>query len=242
MKLSSELYVKNLVSRPYLDMTLNTLKAFGVQISENEKECFQIAGNGFTASDYTVEADWSSASYWLVAAALDQELIVKNLSLESLQADKALLVALEKAKCKIIHSELGISIDGTERKTFDFDATDCPDLFPALVVLAAGIEGISKIIGTKRLLHKESNRALSLQSEFGKLGLKIELKENEMWIHGTGKLTGEKVDSHNDHRIAMSLGISACLTETEIILENAEAVAKSYPSFWKQLESLLFSK
>jgi 3-phosphoshikimate 1-carboxyvinyltransferase len=234
------LKVRNLVSRPYIEMTLNTLKVFGVEIEEIEKDCFRINGKKLTSCEYKIEADWSSASYWLVAAALGQNLIIQNLNLTSLQADKTLLLALEKANCQVIYSERGIQIDGTNRKAFDFDATDCPDLFPALVVLAAGIDGLTKISGIHRLEHKESNRALTLQSEFGKLGLKIELIANEMWIHGTGKLSGGKVDSHNDHRIAMSLGIASCITDVAIEIHGAEAVGKSYPSFWEVLESISF--
>ncbi len=237
---TSELIVKNLVSRPYIDMTISTLKSFNSEIEEFETDCFRLKGKSLTSCNYKVEADWSSASYWLVAAALGENLTVKNLNLNSLQADKALLSVLDNANCALIYSETGIQIDGSQRKAFEFDATNCPDLFPALVVLAAGIVGLSKITGIQRLVHKESNRALTLQSEFGKLGLKIELVENVMLIHGSGKLSGGKVASHNDHRIAMSLGIAALLTSSIIEISEAGAVGKSYPSFWEELESLSF--
>jgi 3-phosphoshikimate 1-carboxyvinyltransferase len=148
-----------------------------------------------------------------------------------------LLAVFNLANCKIERSE-GIKIDGSQRRPFEFDATDCPDLFPALVVFAAGIEGVSKVKGIHRLEHKESNRALSLQSEFGKIGLKIDFEEDWMLIHGTGKLSGGKVHSHNDHRIAMSLAIASCISSSEIEIDGAEAVAKSYPSFWEDFSFL----
>jgi 3-phosphoshikimate 1-carboxyvinyltransferase len=233
----STIQVNNLFSRPYVDMTLNTLRAFGAIIIETEKDSFSIQARELKATRYKVEADWSSASYWLVASALGQDVNVHNLNLESKQADKSLLKVFEVANC-IIDFSNGLKIDGKNRKPFQFDATDCPDLFPALVVFAAGINGKSIISGTNRLVHKESNRALTLQSEFGKLGLRIELTENEMHVFGTGKLTGGKVHSHNDHRIAMSLGIASCLANSIIEIEGAEAVSKSYPTFWDDFEQL----
>lgn len=233
----SELYVKDLVSRPYVEMTINTLKSFGARIVEHENSKFVIEASQLTASNYSVEADWSSASYWLVASALNQELECFNLKMDSKQADKSLLAVFNLANCKIERSE-GIKIDGSQRRPFEFDATDCPDLFPALVVFAAGIEGVSKVKGIHRLEHKESNRALSLQSEFGKIGLKIDFEEDWMLIHGTGKLSGGKVHSHNDHRIAMSLAIASCISSSEIEIDGAEAVAKSYPSFWEDFSFL----
>jgi 3-phosphoshikimate 1-carboxyvinyltransferase len=233
----STIQVNNLFSRPYVDMTLNTLRAFGAIIIETEKDSFSIQARELKATRYKVEADWSSASYWLVASALGQDVNVHNLNLESKQADKSLLKVFEVANC-IIDFSNGLKIKGKSRKPFQFDATDCPDLFPALVVFAAGINGKSIISGTNRLVHKESNRALTLQSEFGKLGLRIELTENEMHVFGTGKLTGGKVHSHNDHRIAMSLGIASCLSNSIIEIEKAEAVSKSYPTFWDDFEQL----
>lgn len=229
--------VNNLVSRPYVDMTLNTLRAFGASIIETEKDSFSIQSRELKATYYQVEADWSSASYWLVASALGYDVRVHNLNLVSMQADKSLLKVFEVANCTIDFSK-GLKIDGKNRKPFQFDATDCPDLFPALVVFASGIVGLSIIKGIDRLVHKESNRALTLQSEFGKLGLKIELTKNEMQVFGTGKLSGGKVNSHNDHRIAMSLGIASCISSDSIEIDGAEAVAKSYPSFWEDLDLL----
>jgi 3-phosphoshikimate 1-carboxyvinyltransferase len=108
------------------------------------------------------------------------------------------------------------------------------------VVLAAGINGVSKIDGAVRLVHKESHRGLTLQEEFGKLGLQIELDEDTMIIFGTGRLKGGvSVFAHDDHRIAMALGIAALLIDSEIHLKGHEAVSKSYPQFWDHLESVV---
>ena len=236
----SLLCVENLQSRPYVDMTLATLTAFGIEVAEPTSGNFEIKGNQiYKPTNYAIEADWSAAAFWLVAAALGSDLTLTGLQLDSLQADKKLLEFLEIANCKILHSPNGIRIDGSARIAFHVNATHCPDLFPALVVLAAGIDGVSKIDGAARLEHKESHRGLTLQEEFGKLGLQIELDGDTMIVFGTGRLKGGRsVFSHDDHRIAMALGIAALLIDSEIRVKGHEAVSKSYPQFWDHLESV----
>ncbi len=236
----SVLTVSNLTSGPYVEMTLQTLLHFGIEIKHSDLNQFQIKGNQiYKASDYRIDADWSSASYWLVAAALGNEIICSGLKMDSFQADKALINQLEIAGCTISITNDGIKVDGSQRKAFAVDASECPDLFPALVVLAASIKGTSKISGASRLVHKESHRGLALQSEFGKLGVHIELNSDEMIIFGTGKLNGGKVHSHHDHRIAMCLAIAGTFSDGEIEIEDAEAVSKSYPGFWEDFNRLM---
>jgi 3-phosphoshikimate 1-carboxyvinyltransferase len=235
---ASSLHVTNMKSGPYIQMTLSTLKQFGIEISQ-EQNTFTIPGNqSYKPATYHVEADWSSAGYWLTAAALGHPVSVSGLSMRSLQADKALLDALMMAGCKVTFEGGHIRVDGSGIRSFEFDATNCPDLFPALVVLAAKCQGISTIKGVTRLVHKESDRGRALQMEFGKMGLRIDLEEDEMKIHGTGRLQGATVDSHHDHRIAMCLGIAGSIANGETILTNAEAVSKSYPDFWLCFERL----
>ncbi len=235
---SSSLEVIDMKSGPYIQMTLHTLNQFGIVI-ENENNRFKIPGKQrYLATDYSIESDWSSASYWLVAAALGHPISVSGLNMRSLQADKALLKALMSAGCKVLFNENEIRVDGSGLHSFEFDATDCPDLFPALVVLAAKCTGISEIKGVHRLVHKESDRGKALRTEFGKMGLKIDLENDRMLIHGTGKLQGAEVDSHHDHRIAMCLGIAGSIANGVTILTNAGSVSKSYPDFWECFKSL----
>ncbi|MDF3029398.1 MAG: 3-phosphoshikimate 1-carboxyvinyltransferase [Fluviicola sp.] len=229
---SSSLTVVDMKSGPYIQMTLRTLKHFGIAI-ENENKIFKISGNqSYKATEYAVESDWSSAAYWLVAAALGHPVSVSGLSMQSLQADKALLNALMNAGCKVLFESQAIGVDGSGIHPFEFDATDCPDLFPALVVLAAKCNGVSLLKGAGRLVHKESNRGFALQTEFGKMGLRIDLEDDLMSVYGTGKLYGAEVFSHHDHRIAMCLAIAASIADGETILLNADSVSKSYPDFW----------
>lgn len=237
---TSELCVDNLASKPYVQMTLSTLEKFGIQIQHDKFERFLIAGKQqYIPCVYNVEGDWSAASYWLAAAALGAEIIISGLSMASLQADKKMLDALISAGCNLHFSADGISVKGKEKKAFQFDATHCPDLFPALVSFAAFCPGVSVISGVKRLKNKESDRGFALKTEFEKLGVLIELLDDEMRIHGVNSIIGNDVYSHNDHRIAMCLAIVGLFSMNGVMIENAEAVVKSYPDFWKDLESVI---
>jgi 3-phosphoshikimate 1-carboxyvinyltransferase len=233
----SVLVVENGVSLPYIQMTLNTLMSFGIVIKQVENRYYIQGNQTYRPATYVVEGDWSSASYWLVASALGQDIQVKGLSFESLQADKALLEVFNIANCTIVQSENGVQINGTQRKPFTFDATHCPDLFPALAVFASLIPGVTTIKGVNRLQNKESDRGKVLQAEFKKLGVRIDLKDDVMHIHGQSSISGGTINANNDHRIAMCFGVLGMFTTTPIIIDGAEAVIKSYPRFWEELAS-----
>jgi 3-phosphoshikimate 1-carboxyvinyltransferase len=188
--------------------------------------------------NYTVEGDWSGGAFLLVGAAIAGDVIIKGLDLDSTQADKAVLQALIGAGTNISIRAEEIEIRESKLKAFHFNATDCPDLFPPLVALAAYCEGTTIIEGANRLTHKESNRALTLQEEFGKMGIHIKLQDDLMLIEGGSQLKGAEVSSHNDHRIAMATAIAGLKADNEMIITAAEAVNKSYPQFWEHIKSL----
>jgi 3-phosphoshikimate 1-carboxyvinyltransferase len=123
-------------------------------------------------------------------------------------------------------------------KAFEFDATDCPDLFPPLVVLAALCNGVSALHGLSRLAHKESDRGLSLQTEFSKLGIRIDLNQDSMMVYGGTGIHGAEVFSQHDHRIAMACGIAALCADGPITITDAEAINKSYTDFFVHLQQL----
>ena len=240
IKADTNLTVKNLKSVPYVKMTLETIKTFGIEIDNKSFEEFYIKGNQeYTSSKYAIESDWSGASFWLVASALGHDVKVLGLTLDSQQADLELLNALTIANCGVVADETGIRINGSNRKAFSFDATHCPDLFPALVAFASFCEGKSKILGVRRLKNKESDRGEVLKEEFGKLGVTIELDDDLMVIEGSSSMKSTKVNAHNDHRIAMCLAIAAINLEGEMEITGAESVKKSYPDFWNHLEALI---
>ncbi len=234
-----EIRVNNLNSIPYINMTINTMREFGINIENKSHKIFKInSSQNFKSCEYHVESDWSSASFWLVAAAIGHDIRICGLDHKSKQADIYLLEALKLAGCNINYNIDSYSIDALDLKSFNFDATHCPDLFPALVVLASKCNGKSQIKGVSRLLNKESNRANVIKDEFGKIGVDIELDGDNMIVIGNSILNSAVVDSKNDHRIAMSLAIIGTTIEGGIEIQNAEAVTKSYPEFWNDLEQV----
>jgi 3-phosphoshikimate 1-carboxyvinyltransferase len=238
--------VNNLKSKPYIDLTLDVMKQFGLSTPENRNYEEFIFHNDSSVTrnqkpetrNYTVEGDWSGGAFLLVAGAIAGPITVRGLDLTSTQADRAIVDVLMSANAGIAMEAKGIKIHPSEMNAFEFDATDCPDLFPPLVALAAYCKGITNIKGVSRLMYKESNRAVSLQQEFGKMGVKIEVEEDTMIIHGSGKLKGATVSSHHDHRIAMACAVAALKADGETIIEEAGAVKKSYPDFYNDLKSL----
>lgn len=232
--------VNNLASKPYINITLNTLAQFGFNITHKNFEVFSINAVAEIANKrtVTVEGDWSSASFHFVAAAINGQLNISGLDAQSPQADKAILEVLKLAGLQVNFNNNIYQISKGLINSFNFDATDCPDLFPPIVALASYAKGTSIITGTNRLTHKESNRALTLQQEFGKLGVQITLTQNQMHIHGLGTLNGGEVSSHNDHRIAMAAAVVAAKANSPITITGSDAVNKSYPNFWDDLRSI----
>ena len=228
------------VSKPYLDMTIDTAERFGVAIEHNDYEQFYIAGGqSYEAVEYDVEGDWSAAAMLLVAGAVAGEVAVKNISTLSKQADVAICDALVRAGAELTSESDMVSAAHRELHGFEFDATNCPDLFPALATLAAAAEGESRIKGTHRLEHKESNRAEAIRTEFGKLGIEVDLSEEDIMIIRGGAIRGGvEVDSHGDHRMAMTLAVAGLLSDGGVTIHGAESVAKSYPDFFETLQML----
>ena len=252
--------VNNLTSKPYIDLTLDVMKQFGLKVPENrnyedfyfkseirspKSEIKSEIGNLPAARqgpnpeiEYTVEGDWSAGAFLLVAGAIAGPITIRGLDMTSTQADKAIMQALSNANASFAIEAKGIKIHPGKMTAFEFDATDSPDLFPPLVALAAYCEGETKIKGVNRLMYKESDRSLSLQQEFGKMGVRVDVRDDVMKIQGGGQLTGAKVHSHHDHRIAMAGAVAALRANQDTTIEEADAVKKSYPDFYEDLKQL----
>ena len=242
------IYVDGLKSFPYIDMTIDTMDKFGIDIDHRDYEEFYVpGGQAYTPADFVMEGDWSAASCLLVAGAVGGNghggsgrggVTVRNLRSVSLQADTAIIDALSHAGARVEETGDSITVCRRNLHAFEFDATNCPDLFPALVALAANCEGTSVITGTGRLIHKESDRAAALRSEYGKLGIEIDTDEDNVMRVTGGKISGGTVESHGDHRIAMSLAVAALNASEPVTIRGAECVSKSYADFWQDFDKL----
>jgi 3-phosphoshikimate 1-carboxyvinyltransferase len=244
----SELEVESLASRGYVDLTLDTMRAFGVEAERNsDYSLFRVpGGRRYKAADFTVEGDWSGAAFLLVAGALAarrEPVRVGGLDANSSQPDGAILEALRLCGAHVEAGARDIEVSRGELRAFEFDASDCPDLFPPLVVLALACEGESRIRGAARLRGKESDRAAALTEEFAELGASVAVEGDLMKVRGIGfgrggRLRGGRVDSRGDHRIAMAAAIASLCCEAPVEIEGGECVAKSWPSFYQDLAGI----
>ncbi|MEO0002111.1 MAG: 3-phosphoshikimate 1-carboxyvinyltransferase, partial [Bacteroidota bacterium] len=235
--------VKDLKSKPYIDLTLSVLKSFDMkvpQVVNYESFIFDQAQHLQPTGDFTyeVEGDWSGAAFLFVAGAIAGEITIQGMKDDSVQADKKILEAIRDAGAVLSYANGNYTVAPSKLQSFDFDATECPDLFPPLVALAAYCNGITRIKGASRLTHKESNRALTLQDIFGKMGISIVLEEDLMLVHGGTALHGADVSSHHDHRIAMAAAVAALRATGPVRISDAQAIDKSYPDFYQHLELL----
>jgi len=233
--------VNDLKSKPYIDLTLDVMQHFGYNISHEDYKYFRVKPKNDRVDSviyYTVEGDWSSASFLLVAGAIAGGVKVSGLDEKSSQADKAILKVLRDCGADVIISNEFIEVRKSALKAFMFDATDCPDLFPPLVAMAAYCKGNSVIKGMHRLASKESNRAETLKEVFGLMGVDILLHNDEMIIKGGDPVHGAEISSHNDHRIAMAAAVAALGARGNIFVSHAEAVNKSYPEFFADLQKI----
>jgi 3-phosphoshikimate 1-carboxyvinyltransferase len=238
--LDSEIFVKELHSRAYVRMTLDTMAQFGIEVDvDKDFNKFVIRGNqNYSAVDTVIEGDWSGASFMLVAGAIAGEVTVTGLERDSVQADRVILNALELSGARFQWNHYGLTVSQSNLRSFDFDATDCPDLFPPLVVLACCSEGTSRIRGASRLTYKESNRGVVLASVFSALGGNIKISGDTMEVVGGYMLGGGIVDPNNDHRIAMACAIAGLVTRYGVGIVGGACVLKSYPDFFQVLQSI----
>lgn len=220
---SEIILISHLESRPYVDITIDVIKKFGVFIDETENG-FHIKGNQ-TYKPYSgkVEGDFSQAAFFYVANALGSSVTLGNLSPESVQGDK-----------KIIDIISTMEHDGF----FMADCSDIPDLVPVLAVLASFGEKKSVIYNAERLKIKESNRLETTAELINNLGGDVEITDDGLIIRPTGNMHGGIIDSYGDHRIVMSASVIATAVDGDVIIKGAEAVTKSYPDFFEDYKNL----
>jgi len=227
-----------LESAPYVGMTLDAMRAFGVQVeaSEGYRE-FTVKRQAYTPTTFAVEGDWSSGAYMLAAGALAGKVSVKKLHPESRQADAVFTEIMREMGTEPKFHGKEVRVESTELKAIDWDLTDSPDLFPVVAALCSAAEGESRIRGIRRLRLKESDRIASMVEGLSRMGVGTESSDETMTIHG-GAPMGAVIDPHDDHRIAMAFGVLGLAAKGETTIKDAECVSKSYPDFWEDLEAL----
>lgn len=212
-----------LQSRGYVEMTLETLRAFGIQVENQGYKRFLVPGGQLFASrDTAIEGDWSQGGFWYAAKALGNPVTIQGLREDSPQGDR---VVAE-------HFSLLCQPGDTE-----IDLTDCPDLLPPLAVMAAGRQGTTRFAGAARLRLKESDRLVTVHAMLAALGCRAEEGPDSLTVTG-GPLTGGVVDGANDHRIVMAAAIAATACGGPVTITGAQAVEKSYPAFWQDYKKL----
>lgn len=206
-----------LKSSAYVDITIDVLKDFGINITKTDVG-FKVPSAEYCTPGTTVaEGDWSNAAFWIVAKALGCEINVCNLNENSVQGDRKITEILDDVL---------------------IDVDPIPDLFPVLSVLAAGRKGKTRLYNASRLRLKESDRIEAVSSMLRALGCEVESGADFLEIYGTGRLAGGVVESYNDHRIVMSAAVASVISDGDVIIKGAEAVNKSYPSFFREFERL----
>jgi len=236
----SSIYIEGeLESKSYVNLTIDILEKFGITISPFENG-YHIPGNQeYKPTDYTVEGDYSQASFHLVGGVLSGLVRVTGLEHNTFQGDKAIIEDIKHMKGKVIFMENGYITELSKTKGTTIDIADCPDLGPIISLIACLSEGTTHIKNISRLRIKESDRVQSTVSTLKMLGADIISSESEITINGVQSLVGGVIlDSHNDHRIAMMISIAALVCDKEITLTNADAVNKSYPGFFDDYKAL----
>jgi len=224
-----------LESKPYVLMTLECLKNFGIEVSQ-APDGFEIAKQTYKPARYEVEGDWSSASYFLALGAVCGEVEVENLNPESLQGDKMMLNFLREMGASVEVNQNSITVRKSRLNAIRADLSDCIDLLPTMAVLAAAADGASEFAGIERARIKESDRVAAVKEGLEKMGIKVVEERDRLTVTGS-KLKGAVIDSKDDHRIAMAFSILGSLVGDTIINE-AECVNKTFPEFWDILKNI----
>lgn len=226
-----------MTSYPYIALTIEVLSYFGVSVKQ-EGNSFTVLGAYTSAGTLNAQGDWSNAAFWLVGAALSQSTAFEldGLSAVSRQGDRAIIELLEQAGFCVSHTDGTWRVSGgDDRKPLRVDAEAIPDLVPVVAVLATALPGQTVIYHAKRLIHKESNRLQSVHDMLTALGGEVTVTEDGLLING-GTLKGGTVQGYNDHRIVMSAAIAALICAEPVTVIGAEAVKKSYPTFFDEIE------
>ena len=224
-------------SRSYVILTIEILKRAGIEIEMKDNVIFIPGRQKYQPFDYRVDGDDSQAAFFICYSLMSrQPLTVEGISHDSRQGDHVILELAERFGGELRETENGYAVIPNELKAIEADLADCPDLGPILFACAGLAEGTSHFVNISRLRIKESDRLAAMQRELAKLGIEMCYDENDSWVKGVKTIReGITVNSHDDHRIAMALSVLAGCSEQGVIIEGCEAVAKSYPGFYEDI-------
>lgn len=228
-----------LQSKGYIDLTLQMLNQYGIEIMNHNYQEFMIQGRQqYKPCDYTVEADFSQAAFYLVAGALGNDVVLEGLNLDSKQGDIEAIDILERMGCKLTEKENGYQIYPGLLTGTSIDGSQCPDIIPVIALACAVSEGVSEIHHIGRLRIKECDRLSATVEVINQLGGIAYEKEDSMLIEGVKTLRGGEVSSYNDHRMAMMEAIASSVCQDVVVIDDKDCVQKSYPSFWEHFKML----
>jgi len=226
-----------LESKSYILMTLECLKKFGVKVkSSPDLTEFEVLRQAYIPAKYTVEGDWSSASYLLALGAVSGEVTVDNLNPESLQGDKIILDFLRDMGAWVELNKNSVTVRKSRLNAIRADLSDCIDLLPTMAVLSATADGVSEFIGIDRARLKESNRVAAVREGLERMGIKVAEERDRLTIVGS-EPRASVIDVKGDHRIAMAFSILGSVAGGTII-DGAECVSKTFPEFWNVLKNI----
>lgn len=226
------------VSKPYIDMTIDIMNAFGIDLHRDGYTHFEVpGGQTYHAGEYPVEPDGSNAGYfWAAAAITGKRVNVKGVTAASRQGDIGLAEVLGRMGCAVDHDPDGIAVTGGDLKAVDVDMGHMPDVVPTLAVVAAFAEGTTTIRNVAHLRAKESDRLAAVSQELAKMGIQTRIHENELEIVG-GEPHGAEIETYDDHRIAMSFAVAGLRVPGVKIIDPG-CVAKSFPNYWEVFDRL----
>ena len=236
---SDIMLTSKLQSAPYVNMTADALRTFGIEVAKCEDGWHIPPAQGYRAcGKICVEGDWSNAAFWLCAGAISAPMRVFGLNLQSSQGDRAILDILRRFGAEVVEEVNAVMVKPAPLHGIEVDASDVPDLVPPIALVAACAKGKTRIFGAERLKIKESNRLLSVSETLNRLGCKVNVTDDGLEIEESAVLGGF-VESQNDHRIAMLAAIASTVSRGEVVISGSEAVRKSYPGFWEDFKSLV---
>ncbi len=228
-----------LESIDYVKMTLEVLSLFQIEIQSTDQG-YYIPGNQkyISPTRSMVQGDWSNAAFFLCMGALGGPISVQNLLPDSLQGDKEIMEILKDFGAEVKWEENSATVSQAPLSAVEIDVKHTPDLVPCLAALASVSKGKTVIYNGERLKLKESNRIESTYRALTALGAQMEMTEDGLIIHGKERLSGGTAEGFNDHRIVMAVAVASCACENPVIIRGAEAVNKSYPTFWEDFQKI----